>query len=160
MNSDIKIDVDLYMGTATFFVNVESAATKTTYKGKFKVKCLLNAFDYIKSDADFRSLLGEKNANFANDYVTQLCYAFAQLKHRVIEFPAWFKDADGTVGGGLEDNVVLYVLERCVEAEDQYRKAIEERYSKAKGEVKTAVDQGDIGPAKDPDITDEETLGE
>jgi hypothetical protein len=155
-----KIDIDLYMGTATFFVNVESAATKTTYRGPFKVKCLLNAFDYIKADATFRELLGEKNAEFANDYVTQLCYAFSQLKHRVIEHPAWFRDPDGIIGGGLEDNVVLFVLEKCVEAEDQYRKGIEAKYKKSKGEVKKAIDDADIGPAKEPDIKDEETLGD
>jgi len=159
MSDNIKIDH--YMGTATFFVNVNAKATKTTYRGQFKVKCLLSALDYIKSDAYFRELLGKTNPEYANEYVTQLCYSLSQVKYRIMESPDWFTEsATGVVGGGVEDNILLYVLEECVKAEEQYRKDMDEKFEKAKGEVKKAIDKGELNDGQEKAEDDEEDWGE
>jgi|VirMetMinimDraft_7_1064189.scaffolds.fasta_scaffold11805_2 hypothetical protein len=140
-----SIKVDHYMGTGTFFVSVQAKATKTTYRGQFKVKCLLSALDYINSDAYFRELLGKTNPEYANEYVTQLCYTYSQLRYRVMEAPDWFsQDSNGTPGGALEDNVLTEILDQCVKVEEKYRTEMEAKYEKAKGTVKKAIDDGEL----------------
>lgn len=137
-------NIDYYMGTATFEVNIEAAADKATYKGQFKVKCVLSPFEYIKSDAMYRELLGKVNPQYANEYVNQLSYALAQLKYRVMEAPSWFEEHNGIKGSNVDDKVLLYVFDQAVSCEEEYRTGIEEKYKKAKGEVRKAVDDGKL----------------
>jgi hypothetical protein len=151
-----SIKVDHYMGTGTFFINVQAKANKTTYRGQFKVKCLLSALDYINSDAYFRELLGKTNPEYANEYVTQLCYTYSQLKYRVMEAPEWFLQNDtGNPGGQLEDNVLTEILDNCVKVEEKYRKEMEEKYEKAKGTVKKAIDEGELNNGEEKEKEEE-----
>ena len=100
--------IDYFMGTATFHVDLEAAASKTTYKGMFKVKCILNPLEYAHSDAMYRQLLGKDNPQFASEYVSSICYALSQLKYRIIDCPDWFKNPEtGIHGSSIEDNILL-----------------------------------------------------
>lgn len=153
----MEINIDYNMGTAEFFVNLEAAADKSTYKGHFKVKCVLSPLDYIQSDATYRELLGKTNPQFANDYIAQLAYALSQLKYRIITNPSWFdNESNGIKGSNVDDNILLIVLEKAIEAEEMYRKGIEEKYKKAKDEVKEAIDSGKLNDGKQTEF-DEKT---
>lgn len=141
----MKIQIDEMMGTATFYVNLEEAASKTTLKGMFKVKCILSPLQYIQSDSLFRELLGKTNPQLANDYVSNLCYALSQLKYRIIEAPSWFSGSESEIkGSDIEDNILLYVLDKAVEAEDMYRNIMEKNYEDARKSVRDAYDNDEL----------------
>ena len=152
----MEIDIDYNMGTAEFFVNLEAAADKSTYKGNFKVKCVLSPLDYIQSDGTYRELLGKTNPQFANEYVAQLAYALSQLKYRIISNPSWFDNSvNGIKGSNVDDRILLHVLDKAIQAEEQYRKGIEEKYNKAKDDVKEAIDDGTLNDGKQVETEEE-----
>lgn len=145
-----EISIDFFTGTATFFVDIEAASTKTIYRGIFKVKCILSPLEYIYADGMYRELIGKTNPQFASDYVGQLCYALSQLKFRIMESPDWFKNKDNNINGShIDDNVLLYVLDKAIDSEAQYRDGIKERYEKAKQSVKKAIDDKELTNGKE-----------
>jgi hypothetical protein len=145
----MSISVDYNLGTAEFFVNIEAAADKSTYKGRFVVKCVLSPLDYIQSDATYRELLGKTNPQYANEYVSQLSYALSQLKYRIKLCPSWFENSsNGIKGSHVDDNILLHILDKAIEAEELYRNGIEEKYKKAREEVKKAVDDGTLNDGR------------
>jgi hypothetical protein len=151
--------IDYHMATATFRVNLEASSDKSTYKGMFKVKCVLSPLEYISSDAFYRELLGKHNPQFASEYVSQLCYALSQLKYRVIDAPDWFYNKEtGISGSSIDDNILLFVLDKAVEIESEYREGMEKKYKEAKEEVIEAIDSGNLtnGDEELNDIDDEE----
>lgn len=153
----MEIKIDYNMGTAEFFVNLEAAADKSTYKGHFKVKCVLSPLDYIQSDATYRELLGKTNPQFANDYVAQLAYALSQLKYRIISNPSWFdNNINGIKGSNVDDKILLYILDKAIQSEEDYRNGIEEKYKKARDEVKEAIDSGKLNDGKQEEVDEEE----
>jgi hypothetical protein len=138
----MDIDIDFNLGVASFLVNMESSTTKETYKGPFKVKCILSPIEYIKADAMYRDFLGKTNPQFANAYVSQLSYALSQLKFRIIESPAWFQNTENNISGSFVDDIILlHVFERAVECEEEYRKGIKERYDNARKKVQEALEK-------------------
>lgn len=145
-----ETNIDYFSGTATFMVNIESGVTKTTYRGVFKVKCVLSPLEYIHADGFYRELIGKSNPQFVADYVAQLCYALSQLKYRVMDCPDWFKNKEtGILGSGVDDNVLLFVLDKTVDCELQYREGIKERYEKARESVKKAIDDKELTSGKE-----------
>jgi hypothetical protein len=153
----MEIKIDYNMGTAEFFVNIEAAADKSTYKGHFKVKCILSPLDYIQSDATYRELLGKTNPQLADAYVSQLAYALSQLKYRIISNPSWFdNDVNGIKGSGVDDKILLYILDKTIEAEEKYRNGIEDKYKKAREEVQESIDNGKLNDGKQIETDDEE----
>jgi hypothetical protein len=150
----METQIDYIMGTAIFTVDKEASTTKETFKGIFKVKCILSPLEYIQSDAMYRELLGKTNPQFASNYVSELCYAYSQLKYRIVDAPTWFKDGGAIPGSTTPDNVLIYILEKAVEAEQKFRTGIEEKYKKAKDEIKEAVDSGKL--SKDKEETEDE----
>ena len=152
----MEIDIDYNMGTAEFFVNLEAAADKSTYKGNFKVKCVLSPLDYIQSDGTYRELLGKTNPQFANEYVAQFAYALSQLKYIIISNPSWFDNSvNGIKGSNVDDRILLHGLDKAIQAEEQYRKGIEEKYKKAKDDVKEAIDDGTLNDGKQVETEEE-----
>jgi hypothetical protein len=145
--------IDFFMGTATFPINMQSGSSKQTYKGMFKVKCVLTPLEFIKSDAMYRELLGKTNPEYATEYVSQLCYALSQLKFRVIEAPDWFKEGANIDGSNVDDVILLKILDEAVQSEQEYRTGIEERYEKARGEIQSAIDDGTLN---DGEVVEEE----
>ena len=147
------------MGTASFYINMEANSSKETLKGTFKIKCVLSPLEYINADSMYRELLGKTNPQYASEYVSQLCYALSQLKYRIIQSPAWFKNAEtGINGSSIDDNILLYVLDKCVEAEGDYRKGVEERYEKAREAVRKAVDDGSLNDGAEKQKEDDDEL--
>ena len=153
-------NIDLLMGTATFMVNMEASSNKATHKGMFKVKCVLSPLEYVNANALYRQLLGKDNPQFASDYVSRLCYAMSELKYRIIDAPDWFKnETTGINGSNVDDNILLYILEKAVECEGQYREMIDKKYKEARKEVRQSIDDGILSDKKEEvinDIDDEE----
>jgi hypothetical protein len=144
-----EITIDYQMGTATFFIDMESASDRTTYKGIFKVRCVLSPLEYIGADSMYRELLGKTNPQYASDYVGQLCYALSQLKFRVMDSPDWFKNKNtGINGSHIDDTILLYILDKAVDSEAQYREGVKERYDKARQSVRKAMDDGELTSGK------------
>jgi len=142
----MSIEIDYYMGTGTFHVDMEASSTKTTYKGIFKVKCIMSPIEYIRADANYRDLLGKANPQYASEYVSQLCYALSQLRYRIIEAPSWFRtEGEYGMGGNVDDKILLYTLDQAVEVEKLYREEMDKRYKEAREEVRKAVDDEVIG---------------
>jgi len=158
-----KNDINFHMGTATFNISMEAAASKTKYQGMFKVKCVLSPLHYIQSDSMYRELLGKTNPQFASEYVSQLSYALSQLKYRIIDSPAWFKNQEtGIDGSNIDDSILLYVLDKAVECESEYREGMEDRYKKAMEAVRTSIDDGSLNDGTEEEVKEEkkdETLG-
>ncbi len=154
----MKIDINHMMGTASFFVNLEASASKTTYKGLFTVKCVLSPMEYIHANSLYRELLGKTNPQFASEYVSNLCYALSELKFRIIDSPAWFKSQDSSVdGSNIEDNILLFILDKAVSSEETYRKDMEEKAEAAKQAVIDSIDDGSLTNEEElNDIDDEE----
>lgn len=144
-------EINLYMGTATFFVDMEASGSRATHKGQFKVRCILSPIEFINSDSLYRELLGKTNPEYATEYVSSLCYALSQLRYRIMECPAWFKNETRIDGSHVDDAILLSILNSAVECESDYRKQIEEKYSKAKGEVVSAIDDGTLNDGKQPE---------
>lgn len=145
-----EISIDFFTGTATFFIEAEAASTKITYRGGFKIKCILSPLEYIYADGLYRELIGKTNPQFASEYVGQLCYALAQLKYRVMEYPDWFKNKENNINGShIDDNILLQILEKTVDAEIKYRDGIKERYDKARDSVKKAIDDKELTDGKE-----------
>ena len=136
--------IDFHEGTSVFYIDMESGSDKTTYKGQFKVKCVLSPLEYVQADSFYRELLGKHNPHLVSEYVGQLCYALSQIKYRVMEYPAWFKGNKTGMLGDIDDTILLYVLDKIVDAEAKYREGIEERYNKARESVKKAMDDGSL----------------
>lgn len=154
-----KTQIDYMMGTASFYINIEANSNKETLKGTFKIKCVLSPLEYINADSMYRELLGKTNPQYASEYVSQLCYALSQLKYRIVQSPAWFKNAEtGINGSSIDDNILLYVLDKCVEAEADYRKGVEERYEKAREAVRKAVDDGSLNDGAEKQKEDGDEL--
>lgn len=148
-----NLTIDYQTGTATFFVNMEASSDKTTHKGMFKVKCILSPLEYINSDAMYRELLGKTNPQLASDYVGQICYALSQLRYRVMDSPDWFKNKENGISGShIDDAILLYILDRAVTCESEYREGIEKRYNNAKEAVKKAVDNGELKEDKKEEV--------
>lgn len=155
----MSLEIDYYMGTATFFVDIVAAADKSTYKGQFKVKCILSPLEYINSDSTYRELLGKTNPQFASDYVSQLAYALSQLKYRIIDSPSWYRnESSGIHGSSVDDKILLHVFEKTIECEEKYREGMEKRYKEAKKEVIEAIDKGVLGDGKENPQTEEDLL--
>lgn len=153
-----KIEIDFYESTATFFVKIDAASNKQTYSGKFKVKCVVSPLEYIYSDNLYRELIGKYNPHLVSEYVNQLCFALAQLKYRMIEFPDWFKNKSGGPDGGtIDDNILLYIYEKSAQAEQEYREGIEERYKKAHEDVKKALEDGELTDGKEKESEEEDS---
>jgi len=151
-----EITIDYQTGTATFFIDMEASADRSVYKGIFKVKCVLSPLEYINADSMYRELLGKTNPQYASDYVGQLCYALSQLKYRVMDSPDWFKNREnGINGSSIDDTILLYILDKAVDSEAQYRDGIKERYENAKKSVRKAIDDGELKSDKKEKETEE-----
>lgn len=137
----VKIDE---MGYGTFFIDMVSNLDKSTCKGRFKVLCILNPFDYVKADSLYRELLGGTNPHLASDVINTMCYAMAQLKYRIVEAPSWWHKDSQVGGGSVGDNILLEVLNLAIESEQQYRDWLDKKYDEAKVDIRNAIDKGEL----------------
>lgn len=124
---------------ATFGINVIGERSNNTYMGRFKVKCLLAPTEEISADKLYRDLLGN-NSHLAQERVRQLAFALSQLQYRIIESPEFWVNSN--IGGGhiTDENVILDVLDKAVEAQESYlaqkKQELKERQEKLTSRIK------------------------
>ena len=115
---------------ATFDLSIIGNKTNESYMGTFKAKCLLSPLEEIEADRLYREIIGQ-NAHLATEHVRRLAFALAQLDQRLVEFPPFWEN-DRLGGGHIEDdNIILEVLDRAIEAQEKFiegkKKELEER---------------------------------
>lgn len=132
--------MDFIEQTVTFSINVVGKLSKDTYMGTFKVKCLLSPLEDIAADKRYRDLLGD-NSHLAQEHIRQQAFALSQLEQRIIDMPPFWEN--NTLGGGhIKDvNVVLFVLDQAIEAQEKYvngkEKELIERQKRLTKAIKT-----------------------
>jgi len=139
-------------GIATFSVNELGEVENQTYMGKFKVRCVLTPLEFIEADHKYRELLGRDHPDLAHERTRTLAFALSQLMARVIEKPPWWQNP-GLDGAHIkDDNIILYVLDMAIEAEEKYRDNIRVEIEKKQEFLTKAIEKGRI--VKDPELQD------
>lgn len=135
---------------ATFDINSVGENTKQTYLGKFKVKCMLSPLEEIAADKRYRDLLGT-NSHLAAERVRSFAFALSQLEQRVLEYPPFWEN--NTIHGGhVEDNIVLEVLDKAVEAQEKYLEQKKQELEHQQKRIADMMKNKDI--EKEPEMKD------
>lgn len=109
--------------TAKFEVNIIGENTGNPYSGEFKVRTLLTMRQQASADEGRRMILGF-NPDAASDGIKNLAFTAGQLSVRIIDGPDWFKSS-GLGGIDMADaNVLIELLNKCGEAEQERKNAI------------------------------------
>jgi len=145
-----------------FDINLVGTLTNNTYLGTFKVKCLLSPIEQIKADKLYRDLLGN-NAHLTSNHVASLAYAASQLHMRIVDAPPFWDGAD--LGGThIEDeNVILEVIEKAIEAQaifvEEKREELKKRQKILANMIKGDVIEREEEEGSEPIKSTEEMLG-
>lgn len=138
-------------GIATFQMNETGEITNETYRGTFQVKCLLSPIGYMDADKLYRQLLGDHIA-FASERARNAAFALSQLKYRIIRFPPFWGNPQLPGGQIEDDNIVQYVFEESIKAEEKYREQKQKEISVLTDELTNAITNGTI--EKEGDVSD------
>lgn len=135
--------------TADFDINEIGDKTNQSYMGHFKVKCLLSPMEEIAADKTYRELLG-MNSHLAQEHIRQQAFALAQLDQRLIEFPPFWENT--SLGGGhIQDrNIILHVLDRAIEAQEEFCKKKRDELRKKQEELTNLIKNKKI--EKEPEV--------
>jgi len=149
---DVRVNLD--DGTA-YYNLTHTGKIGGLYVGAFRFHCSLTPLQYLEADRDYRNLLGE-NASLATTHADNIAYALAQLKQRVLEAPPFWNSAGGRFGGGhiKDHDLIDLLLEAAVQAEMNYRKALEERHADALKRLQAQVEK--MRGVNNKDITTEQ----
>lgn len=77
----------------SFSIHVEGETTGNTWTGDFKAKIALSRRDIITRDRIRRDLLGNSGGQ-VEQHAADLASAYAELKVRITDAPAWFLESD------------------------------------------------------------------
>ncbi len=134
-------------GTASFDIDLDGDASKTNFKGVFKVKTRLSFRDQLRIDQIRRDLLGPDPAGNASGEAMAIAIALADLAVHVIEAPLWWKEAKN--GIELQDeNVLLLIWEKTKEAKRVAIEGDNKEADEAKGELREARAKVETGDRK------------
>ena len=129
--------------------NVASWELKTegilsgTYQGIFKFKCYLDPLEQIRSNREYRELIGPNHLTLP-EHESFLAYAITQLKYRIISAPPFWSSTQPTSGysGNLADeNVISEVLTAAMDSELLYRKKLKQKKDEALEKAKKAAER-------------------
>lgn len=111
-----------FEGSKAYF-DYQGVGSKTneTYLGEFCVKTILSPLDYLKVDRLYRELLGSVNPHLASKEAQNYAFALSQLRQRIVEAPAFFKNKE-LDGGHLDSNVLVDIINKAIDAEEEYKK--------------------------------------
>jgi hypothetical protein len=76
-------------------------------------------------------------------------YLFKEFLNRETRMVLGKNKETGINGSGIDDNVLLFVLDKAIDCEAQYRDGIKERYEKARESVKKAIDDKELTSGKE-----------
>jgi len=120
--SDVKLDGSL----AEFHFDGIGKNSGESFSGDFTVKCYLNPIEVLKSDRLYRDLMGATSPHLASSEAQNFAFALSQLKFRMVKSPAGWKNTE-IDGGHLDDNIVVGVLNKAIEAQMLYKERSVER---------------------------------
>lgn len=127
-------------GTAVFTIDILGNLSKESYKGIFRVKCLLSPLEQIRADKQYREMLGN-NHYLAVEHVRQQAYALSELEQRITVYPPFWENEE--IGGGHipDNNVILEIFELAIEAQEKFKeekeKELKERQKLLTRKIKT-----------------------
>lgn len=135
--SDISIENE----TALWQLNFQGQIGGT-YLGLFRFKTFLTPAQVIDADRDFRELMGP-NLQYAATNAENIAYALAQLKHRVIESPPFWRDGSSRFpGSSVKDLECLeLVLEAAIACELKYRKEIAKKHEESLKKLQAVIEK-------------------
>jgi hypothetical protein len=116
--------MDLPSKERTFDFEHVGAETTKEYKGRFTVICLLNVGQRHAMSLERTRLLG----NYASpiDDLSSYARLLANLRHKIVDGPDWFKQSQG--GSLIEDEDCLVALFfKIQEAEAQWREDLKKK---------------------------------
>jgi len=123
--SEIRFDGSV----AEFDYHGVGERTNTTYMGVFRVKTILSPMDMLKADRMYRELIGSVNPHMASKESQNFAFALSQLKIRIIESPDFYKNKE-LDGSHLDSNILIDIINKAIDAEDEYKKQIDDRLKK------------------------------
>lgn len=152
----MNITLDMNDGTATFKIDEVGTSHGETFRGVFKVKCILSPLEFVDADALYRDLLGKTNPTLASEWTGRIAFHLAQLKYRVVKAPNFWTPENnerGLGGSEIDDNILSKVFDLAFAAEVQYREAIKKKFDKSSEALKKSVDNGSISPEEQEEDT-------
>lgn len=137
-------------GESTFDVNIVGQSSKQSYIGSFKVKCLISPIEEIEADKRYRELLGV-NPHLATEHVRRQAFALSQLEQRVIDCPPFWEN-ETLPGGHVKDsNVILEVLDKAIEAQENYINAKDKELKEKQEKLKALIEKKKIKREETPE---------
>ena len=120
----------------TFHFSTKGETTGLKYEGTFKIKCLLTTSE--KVDVGLRTDSYNRGSKTVSQGVQVLNATMAELDVRVLDAPAFWKDAD--YGRDLLDTNIIYeVFKKMTEGEEDFRKRLKEVAEKSEKDAEESV---------------------
>lgn len=108
----------------------EGGLTGFQYSGTFTVRCVLNINLKHQVELDKTRLMSDmKNPT---ERLEAISTALAELKARIIEGPAWWKDSNGGLTI-LDEDVIALLYAKCQDTELEWRKDLKAKAETAAG---------------------------
>lgn len=102
----------------SFDLDYKGLITGLEYKGTFTVRCILNIGQKHAVELEKSRLMADQR-NPTNGLVS-IAVTLAEIRGRIIEAPAWWKDSKAATDF-LDEDVIYEVFNRCLEIEDQWK---------------------------------------
>ncbi len=141
---------------ATFEFSHKDDLSYETYIGVFRTKCFLTPIDIIKADKTYRELIGEISPLLASNSAQTMAFCISQLSARVTEAPDFFRIRSGLPGGHLPEGVLTAILEKCIEAEELYRKQQRDKFNEIQKKLQVKFEEGKIKKNEEDQSSEEE----
>jgi hypothetical protein len=119
----------------TILVSVTGQSTKYKYEGHFSFKCKLTMQEKYRLEMEKSRMIADiKEPTEGLENIISIIVA---LKTKIIKSPQWWAESDNGMNL-IDDNVILEIYEKCVQAEFEWEKEVTE-LSEVKSENPTQV---------------------
>lgn len=140
---EYKVDIDVDNAISTFRIDLVGINTQESYKGVFKVKCLLTPYDTIAADKLYRDLIGGKISE-AHPHATSLAFALSQLKYRVIKYPPFWKNTQLLGSHIVDHNILMEVINIALYSQQEFLKMKKDEALRIEKELTDKINSGII----------------
>ncbi len=107
----------------TFTIDVTGEDTFVSYKGEFTVKCVLNMSGKHALELEKTRLM----ADYANPSagLRAIAVSLATVRSKIVKAPDWWSELNAA-SELLDENVIIEIFEKCIDAEIQWRDKVKE----------------------------------
>jgi hypothetical protein len=115
----------------SFEVDIVGDDTFVKYKGEFTTKCVLNMSGKHALELEKTRLM----ADYANPSsgLRGIAITLSTIRAKIAKSPDWWTKLDQATEI-LDENVVLYIYDKCVQAEDEWRAKVKKQAEASKKE--------------------------